>query len=356
MAKIKQLSQGHQEQVDYEAITKKHPWIVQKSQKCVLSRDSDGFLCGLLVSQFLDWEIKGFYDGKVLIIKEDVQPENCIFLDVDINRTCVRSIGHHIIAFNRRLSPPNFNYTNCIQPNLLRNFDGKNDFQRKYPFGTIHLLLGLLQKAQILGNLSENAIWPLLFTDGVWNNLFGYTENCLDWINYLGISGANHILNPIFCENNYSFYDIMRGLNEFLRMRDNLNAKGYYLNGEYQLGGRNKRTGDKLMISNTQGIPLNLEETGSSFKIHIEEKERIKGFITRMCRYLEWEYLPEKWSWENLKLFKFTTEDFSNRRLNNGTYIELMAKNPLSLAMTSGTNIEYTLEEPDRITPDQPNR
>ena len=69
-----------------------------------------------------------------------------------------------------------------------------------------------------------------------------------------------------------------------------------------------------------------------------------------MCGYLEWGYIPEKWSWENLKLFKFTTEDFSNRRLNNGTYIELMARNPLSLAMTSGTNIEYTLEEPDRIT------
>ena len=28
--------------------------------------DSDGFLCALLVTNVLDWEVAGFYDGKVV--------------------------------------------------------------------------------------------------------------------------------------------------------------------------------------------------------------------------------------------------------------------------------------------------
>ena len=276
--------------------------------------------------------------------------KDCIFLDVDINRKEIKSIGHHMVTYNKKINHKNFSYSECIQPNIARNFDGKVDFQKKYPFGTVHLLLGILQKAGIIKELSKDSIWPLLFTDGVWNNLFGYTENCIDWINYLSVDNKEHILNSLFCSNRYSFYEIMLGLNDFLRMRDNYNAKGYCnSDGIYIDGGRNKRTGDKLKISNSKGDPINIVKDKELFNIHNKEKIRVEDFIDSMSKYVGWKYKAENWFWNDFYLLKFSKGDFSKGSLNNKTYIELMDKNPLSMAMTSGQDIEYTLEDPDKL-------
>ena len=48
--------------MDYEELIGKHTWLKNKN-KVIISPDVDGFLCGLLVSYYLDWEIVGFYDG-----------------------------------------------------------------------------------------------------------------------------------------------------------------------------------------------------------------------------------------------------------------------------------------------------
>lgn len=338
------------EQINYKTLLKKYPWIIEKEQKYILSPDSDGFLCGLLVTNYLGGKIVGFYDGKIALIKNGINAKDCIFLDVDINRTEIKSIGHHMVTYNKRLTHSNINYSNCIQPNILRDFDGRNDFQKKYPFATIHLLLGIFQETSLINELPKDSIWPLLFTDGVWNNLFGYTENCIEWINYLGIDNENHILNSLFCSNHYSFYEIMLGLNDFLRMRDNFNASGYFsASGAYIDGGRNKRTGDKLKISNSNGEPINLVKNGTEFDIYNKEKIRLEEFISSMAKYVAWPYQPDKWCWNNFKLFKFSKGDFSNTALSNQTYTSLMDRNPLSLAMTSGTNIEFTIETPDKL-------
>ena len=53
------------EQINYKKIISDYPWIIEKRQKYILSPDSDGFLCGLLVTNYLDGEIVGFYDGKI---------------------------------------------------------------------------------------------------------------------------------------------------------------------------------------------------------------------------------------------------------------------------------------------------
>ena len=183
------------DKIDYEEIVSEFPWIIEKHHKAILSPDSDGFLCGLLMSKFLDWDIVGFYDGKVLILKDDTTVDECIFLDMDIYRNSIRSVGHHMVMFNKNLLPNNWNnYDNCIQACNLRNFDKTHDWSRKYPLGTIHLLLGILGAHGIINNLSRggksisspNAELPLLFSDGVWINLFDYMENVLDWIGYLG--------------------------------------------------------------------------------------------------------------------------------------------------------------------------
>lgn len=334
--------------INYESIIERFPWIIETNRKCVLSSDSDGFLCGLLMTNFLNWEVVGFYDNKIVVFEKDYSLENIVFLDVDINRNNIQSIGHHVVLYNNRLKDvPNFNYSSCIQPNLFRNIDGKSNFQRKYPFATIHLLIGILHEANIIKNIPDASIWPLLFTDGVWNNLFGYTENCLEWIDFLRINEKEHILNNLFCENDFSFYQIMLGLNQFLRNRDSFNAKGYYTNKEFQTGGRNKRTGDKLRLTNSKGELINLVSSSETYDIHKMEVDRIRNFIQLLANYLDWKVIEKNWNWGQFKLKKFKKRDFNNikKSLNNRTYLEMMKLNPFSYAMTSSINIEFTLEE-----------
>lgn len=342
---------AEQQRINYPEIIERYPWILKKDQNCILSPDSDGLLCGLLFANALSWNVAGYYDGKVLVLKKGLRASNCVFLDVDIFRSEVRSVGHHMVLYNKNRVPPNWdNYNNCIQPNNLRNFDANRDFQRKYPFGTVHLLLGLLWSQGIVTSLAANAIWPLLFCDGVWCNLFDYTENCLDWLNFLGIPDPAHILHPIFCGNQTAF-EVMNGINRFLRMRDSFNATEQFINGAI-VPGRRRRTGDKLRLSNPAGTPVNLVQNGNAFDIHQAEAERIAGFIGQSADRTGWSYNPADWPWDGFRLYRFTKTDFKRQgmRLNAGTFASVVTQNPLSWAITSGANMEYTEEQPDKIS------
>ena len=338
------------DRIDYAALVAQHPWTTARDRKCILSPDSDGMLCGLLVTNFLNWEVAGFYDGKVLISKEGVNFNDCVFLDVEINRRGIGSIGNHLVEFNRNLTINNYNFDECVQPNILRGFDGKNAFQRKYPFGTIHLLLGILQESGVISDLPDTAVSPLLFADGVGNNLFGYPENCLNWINYLKINESNHVLNKFLCENDLNFYQIMQYLERFFVMRDNFNATGYFNGINFVQGGNNKRTGHKIKITNGQGAQINLVNNGSHFDLHSSEAQRVQGFIREIARMMGWQYLERQRNWNNFNLKILQKGMLSgesptaNMRLNNQTYKALFDRNPFSLAMTASNRIEYTIE------------
>ena len=184
-----------------EEIIKKYPWVIQEKQKLIISPDSDGFLSALLYINFFDGEVVGYYDGKVMLCQNNIDPTDCLFLDMDIFSKDFRSIGHHMVSFNKNKLPDNWsNYQNCIQVNNLRNFDKIHDFQKKYPFATIHFLLALLSSVKNI-ELGPDALVPLLFCDGVWTVLFGYTENCLDWFKWLNVTDEKSILHKIFCDN-----------------------------------------------------------------------------------------------------------------------------------------------------------
>lgn len=347
-------SQPTSNTIDYSALIEQYRWVTEKNRKCIISPDSDGFLCGLLMSNFLGWEVVGFYDGKILLVKDGVDYHDCSFLDIEINRSNIGSIGNHLVEYNRDISAGNNNFDQCIQPNMLRGFDGKKTFQRKYPFGAIHLLLGILEKAGVVGDLPDSAISPLLFADGVGNNLFGYPENCLGWIDYLKINEETHILHKFLCENDINFYQIMKHLKKFFEMRDTYNASGYFNGTDFVQGGNNKRTGHKIKISNSQGIPINLVKTVSSFNIHETEAQRVRSFIQEIAEMMGWQYLDKKWNWENFNLTVFQKGMLSSDRsngspnLNNKTYEDLVNKNPFSLAMTASNRIEYTIEAKDQ--------
>ena len=337
------LNDRREEKINYDDIIEKYPWIVEENHHCVLSPDSDGFLCGLFMSKFRNWKVVGFYDDKLAVINRNFLNQNPIFLDGEIFRKGIRSIGHHMVMVNKRRKPTNFDigFSNCIQPNLLRQYDRK-EFRLKYPLATIHLLVSILAYAQKEKNpiiIPEKAIPPLFFTDGVFQVLFSYPENVLNWLHYLRIDETWNPLKQIFENDRYTVFTLMKEMNSFFRKRDQISIS--------------RERGDRLRISNKEGNPENINniETGIC-SINFEAKDRINKFIDLVASLTNWDFVCDDWlCWENLQYFKFTKGSFKEdgKTITNANFSDFLNRNPLSWAMTSNDNIEYTIETPAKF-------
>jgi hypothetical protein len=186
--------------------------------------------------------------------------------------------------------------------------------------------------------LDEDSIPPLYFTDGVFNVLFSYPENVLNWLNYLDADKKDSPLNIIFENEKYTtIINLMREMDNFFRERDKISIP--------------HERGDRLKISTKDGEHHNTEKDGSNYKINQNAVERIEKFLTLLGSLTKWEYKKNSWRWNGFKLYKFTKSSFEKDRktLTNVNFKEFFDKNPLSWAMTSGINIEYTLETPDKM-------
>lgn len=242
-----------------------------------------------------------------------------------------------ILLYNKNQVPDNWNnFDSCFAPNNTRGYDACHDFRLKYPFGTIHLLIPILGATREL-LIPTSAITPLLFTDGTWMNLLQYTENSLDWIHFLKADDPQSPLHRIFLNDHYSLHSLMVAMDDFLRERDKISIP--------------KERGDRIAITirGGEGLPHNLERERKTFYFKEEARERGERFIRLLSELTGWKYDPSKWSWRKWKLYKFTKGDFADSRLNGQSFAALMARNPLSFAITSSQNLEYTIEEPDHL-------
>ncbi len=309
--------------LDYSKLINDNPWIIQRNQSCIVSPDSDGLLCGLFMSNYLGWKVVGFYDGKILIIEKGIKPRGCVYLDMEIFRKEVRSVGHHMLLYNKKHLPENWaELKNCISANNLRNFDMKHNFPTKYPLGTIHLLLGIVGEAEKI-KLPIDSLCPLLYTDGTFKNLFNYPDNCLGWLNFLGAEVEDTSLNDLFYNEHYTVSRLMLALNNLFFELKKLN------NG--------KRGGDKIKISDKNGNLVNFDKD----QFNQTTKERAISFLSILEQKTGWKYFSKNWYWGQYNVFQFHKGII---KPSQGRYNELMLKNPLSLAITSGKTLEYTLD------------
>jgi hypothetical protein len=341
MPHIQELLAGRLTEINYPDVVRCYPWIIKRNQKCILSPDSDGLLCGLFLSKYLGWKIVGYYDGKVLLLKNGVSTRDtdCVFIDMEIYRPYVKSVGHHMVLWNRRTKPDNWDlyYRHCLQLNNLREYDGNQDFRLKYPLATIHFLIGVLG-TQISLLFPQTAIAPLFFVDGTFKVLYSYPENVLNWLNYLGIKQDTSPLRKIFMHEHFTVYSQIEAMDDFFRRRDTLNIRG--------------ERGDKFVISTSQSDFKNIEtDRPGTVRITSEAKEKLRGFIELLSDATHWEYDESHWAFSDLKKYQFTKGSFEadQKRVNNSTFKYFIAQNPLSWAMTSGQNIEYTLETPNSL-------
>lgn len=337
---IRRLLEGRNDTIDYAAILERFPWIVEENKNCILSPDSDGLLCGLFMSKYLNWKIVGFYDTKVLLLKDGVScyDANTIFLDAEIYRPAVKSIGQHMLLFNKRRVPDNWsNFDSCLQPTLLRNYDKQKDFRLKYPLATIHFIMAIVSQ-RIEFDIPMSAIAPLFFTDGTFQVLYTYPENVINWLDYLRINDEDNILRKIFMHEHYTVYAQIKAMIDFFILRDEISISG--------------ERGDKFVISNDDNDFHNImAQQNGKYKIEDSAKEKVEKFIALLSETTRWEYKEADWSFENLNRFKFSKSIIAKEKLetNNADFRNVMDQNPLSWALTGRRKIEYTLETPDQI-------
>lgn len=314
--------------LNYKEVLEKYPWIVERGQDCIVSPDSDGLLCGLLMSHYLGWKIQGFYDGKVLLVQKGIKPKDCVFLDMEIYRSGVRSIGQHMVAYDKKDTPLGWGaFSDSISANNLRNFDFKSDFKSKYPFGTIHLLAAIVgQKHKI--EISKSAVSPLLYTDGTFKNQFNYPENVLGWLDFLSASGANNPLKPVFMDPHYSTYQLMLALRELF--------------AEFHAIGGGKRGGDKIKISDSRGNLVHIDKNGTFATPIVLQTESL---LEMLAYKTGWKFDRARWVWGPYSVLKFKKGSI---KPGKARYKKLLAKHPLSLAIISRNSIEYTLD-PEKL-------
>lgn len=311
--------------LNYEMLLRSYPWIVEKGHDCILSPDSDGLLCGLFVSHYLNWNIRGFYDGKVLLLAKGLIPKDCVFLDMEIYRAEVRSIGQHMILFDKKNPPEGWSaFNQCISANNLHQYDFKNNFKSKYPLGTIHLLAAIVGTQHKIG-IKKNAVGPLLYTDGTFKNQFNYPENCLEWLEFLGASTNNNLLQKVFMDPHYSTYELMLALR--------------VLFADIRRIGGDKRGGDKIKISDSKGsVASHITEAG---ELGENVQHQAEDFLSMLSERTGWFFKRNAWTWGPFEVRRFKKGSI---KPGKARYNELLNKKPLSFAIISRNSIEYTLD------------
>lgn len=159
-----------------DELRKEYPFLEDSSRKMVVGSDIDALLSAAFLHNELGWEVTGFYTGfENLYYTDEKAIQNAVWVDLDIYRPSIRSVGHHILR--TRLDDELPGLQRSLNLNEARGVY-KKDFTRKYPLGTIHFLLWFYDVDEF-APLQEAF---LLSADSTWINAQRYTDNVTDWV------------------------------------------------------------------------------------------------------------------------------------------------------------------------------
>ena len=140
--------------------------VFRKNKNIIINTDIDGFLSGMILQKYYGCRIVGLSNSWDCVwidpeyeASTDNALESPVYIDLYVAAPSVICIEQHIIGYdeehNRRIA----SMQTKINPNLMRpgrTFSG--DYFHKYPFGTVHFLIALMEREGIHVEL------PLLHT------------------------------------------------------------------------------------------------------------------------------------------------------------------------------------------------
>jgi len=188
--------------------------IFTRNRKCIVNADLDGILSGMILQHFLDWKIVGYSscsgkeDDEIWLEDKKEDLGDCIFVDLPVCINTYSIVDQHFVQFDT--SDQFLNTKNKVNPNIMRNRvflnDTKNcEYTKKYPFGTVHFILAILENMDIIDKsfnidfhkkiLNFDLADLVLRADRVIGNTIQYTPNCLDWSNWIIGLGKHNTFN-----------------------------------------------------------------------------------------------------------------------------------------------------------------
>ena len=187
--------------------------IFIKDRKCIINTDLDGLISGMLLQKFLNWQVVGFShcngkpDDELWLYGSNKDITGFVFVDLPVCVDEITVIDQHFVLFDqtsieRYNKPKNKLNPNVMRQRLFQNASGFNEYTKKYPFGTAHFILAVLENLKIIPadfsfdfekNLGSFDLADLILrADRVIGNTVEYTPNCFDWSNWImSIGGSN---------------------------------------------------------------------------------------------------------------------------------------------------------------------
>jgi hypothetical protein len=137
------------------------------SNKIIISPDMDGFTSAQLLNRYNGSIVVGTYDKNILCLSDGIDPYECLFVDCDMNRDNLVSIGNHMRLKDDGMSDKSFN------PNI---FHGITKYTDKFPYATA-FLISFATEIQT----SQTDHIRMAFSDSTLLNMIKYGDNMRTW-------------------------------------------------------------------------------------------------------------------------------------------------------------------------------
>jgi hypothetical protein len=141
----------------------------------------DGFMSAKLLERFNGSKIVGSYDKNILCLADGINPEECLFVDCDMNRQEYVSLGNHMRLIDDNMSVESFN------PNVHFNVSTYSD---KFPFATAFLISFAIE-----ADLSEQDLIRMAFADSTLKNMEKYSDNMRNWSTRMEHHATKYIID-----------------------------------------------------------------------------------------------------------------------------------------------------------------
>ena len=154
---------------------------LEHSTNLIISPDMDGFMTAKLLERFNGSKIVGSYDKNILCLADGINPEECLFVDCDMNRQEYVSLGNHMRLLEDNMSVESFN------PNV--HF-GVTTYSDKFPFATA-FLISFATEVQT----SNLDLIRMAFADSTLKNMEKYSENMRNWSTRMDHPAVQYIMD-----------------------------------------------------------------------------------------------------------------------------------------------------------------
>lgn len=150
------------------------------STNLIISPDADGILSAEFLNRYNGSKVVGTYDKNILCLADGVNPEECLFVDCDMNTSGYVSIGNHMRLLVDGMAEDSFN------PNV--HFAEKI-YTNKFPFATVFLIADAIEVST-----SHSDHLRMAYADSTLRNMESYARNMRAWSNRMSHPSVDYII------------------------------------------------------------------------------------------------------------------------------------------------------------------